>query len=245
MAFKTVKKYILMTENEIQAMEEPAPCRKKESVMNDYLNIIYKMLLDGMDGKIIYYYILEKGYKGNKNTLMKYIYLINQNNFPGQKMRHTMGLTENVYPEGVIVVKTDAILRCLLTVNPKSKKEEKIIKNLEVIKKRYRVCEYIEKVYADFYAVIMGEDPDKLDKFLKEYETTAIKGFCEGIKKDIAPVKNAISYNVSSGFVEGNNNKFKLIKRILYGRAGLVNLSKKCKLAFCSKDDHFNLYNLI
>ncbi|MEE1031858.1 MAG: transposase, partial [Ruminococcus sp.] len=43
----------------------------------------------------------------------------------------------------------------------------------------------------------------------------------------MAPVKNAISHPESSGFVEGNNNKFKLIKRIVYGRSGLVNLSKK------------------
>ena len=46
--------------------------------------------------------------------------------------------------------------------------------------------------------------------------------FCQSIKKDIAPVKNAISYNISSGFVEGNNNKFKLIKRIVYGKSKLV-----------------------
>jgi len=37
------------------------------------------------------------------------------------------------------------------------------------------------------------------------------KKIIEGIKKDIAPVKNAISFDESSGFVEGNNNKFKLI----------------------------------
>ncbi|WP_368757173.1 transposase, partial [Enterococcus avium] len=41
-----------------------------------------------------------------------------------------------------------------------------------------------------------------------------------------------MSHSISSGFVEGNNNKFKLIKRIVYGRSGLVNLSKKCLLAF-------------
>ena len=61
---------------------------------------------------------------------------------------------------------------------------------------------------------------------------------------DIVPVKNAISHPESSGFVEGNN-KFKLIKRIVYGRSGLVNLSKKCKLAFMLKDDMFTLSSLI
>ena len=69
--------------------------------------------------------------------------------------------------------------------------------------------------------------------------------FCNGIKRDIVPVENAISHPESSEFVEGNNNKCKLIKRIVYGRSGLVNLSKKCKLAFMPKDETFTLYSLI
>ncbi|MCD8104733.1 MAG: transposase [Lachnospiraceae bacterium] len=71
------------------------------------------------------------------------------------------------------------------------------------------------------------------------------RGRRNGLKKDIAPVKNAISLDVSSGFVEGNNNKFKLIKRIVYGRSKIVNLTKKCKLAFLIKTDDFNLMDLI
>jgi len=59
------------------------------------------------------------------------------------------------------------------------------------------------------------KEPDQLEDYIKKYETSAIEGFIEGIKKDIAPVKNAISHDASSGFVEGNNNKFKLIKRNL------------------------------
>ncbi|WP_265107692.1 transposase [Blautia obeum] len=59
------------------------------------------------------------------------------------------------------------------------------------------------------------------------------------------PVKNAISFFISSGFVEGNNNKFKVFKRIVYGRSGLVNLEKKCKLAFMSKSEDFSLSELL
>ncbi len=37
----------------------------------------------------------------------------------------------------------------------------------------------------------------------------------------------------------------KLIKRIVYGRSKIVNLTKKCKLAFLIKTDDFNLMDLI
>ncbi len=91
----------------------------------------------------------------------------------------------------------------------------------------------------------MGDSPTALDEFLKKYEASELHTFCEHIKKDIAPVKNAISYTVSSGFVEGCNNKFKLIKRSLYGRANFFNLYKKCMLAFANNDPSFNLRALL
>jgi hypothetical protein len=42
-----------------------------------------------------------------------------------------------------------------------------------------------------------------------------------------------------------NYNKFKLIKRILYGRANLVNLFKKCHLAFRVKRKDFTFKNMM
>ena len=62
----------------------------------------------------------------------------------------------------------------------------------------------------------------------KKYRESRVKGFIGGIEKDIALIKNAISLPNSSGYVEGNNNKFKLIKRILYGRSNFVDLFRKC-----------------
>ncbi|MDE6621465.1 MAG: transposase [Lachnospiraceae bacterium] len=91
----------------------------------------------------------------------------------------------------------------------------------------------------------MGKGPDRLDGFLEQYGDSELKSFCNGIKKDITPVKNAISFDISSGFVEGNNNKFKLLKRIVYSRSGLVNLEKKCKLAFLPNNENFDLASLV
>ena len=42
-----------------------------------------------------------------------------------------------------------------------------------------------------------------------------------------------------------NYNKFKLIKRILYGRANLVNLFKKCHLAFRVNRKDFTFKNMM
>lgn len=66
-----------------------------------------------------------------------------------------------------------------------------------------------------------------LDRFVKDYRTSPISGFVNGLKKDIAPVKNAISSEVSSGFVEGGNCRYKQTKRVMFGRATLNHLFHK------------------
>jgi transposase len=142
-------------------------------------------------------------------------------------------------------MKRSEVLKYLLTCNPKTKKDKKVEMYIDVIKEKYPIANRIELIFKDFHSTIMGSKVESLDDFLSKYEDSEIKSFCNGIKKDIVPVKNAISSPVSSGFVEGNNNKFKLIKRIVYGRSKLEKLTKKCKLAFLPKDEGFELVNLV
>ncbi len=125
-----------------------------------------------------------------------------------------------------------------------NKKDSKIEEYLEIIIKQYPIVYKIQNIFKDFHNTIFSKKSEELDKFIKKYEED-IPTFCKGIKKDIAPIKNAISYSINSGFVEGNNNKFKLIKRIVYGKMKLVNLSKKCYLSFLSTLDSFDLNEIV
>ena len=104
---------------------------------------------------------------------------------------------------------------------------------------------WVADSFHEFHEILMGKEPEKTDKYIEKHTNTELSSFCNGLKNDIVPVKNAISLDVSSGFVEGNNNNFKLIKRIVYGWSKIVNLTKKCKLAFLIKTDDFSLIDLI
>lgn len=231
-----------MTEEEIASLNHPTSYKKRETVVDGYLNIIYKMLCDKVEPTVILSYTVRSGYGGSLNTMQKYIELLAKNNF---KLKLPMNWAYKFqYPEGVFIIKRNEILKYITIRNPKVKRDENIGKYLDIIKERYEIVAVLEKAYDEFHKTLMGKEPDHLEDFIKKYEISAIEGFIEGIKKDIAPVKNAISHDVSSGFVEGNNNKFKLIKRILYGRADLVNLFKKSYIAFQSKLDNFDLLQL-
>lgn len=100
--------------------------------MNKWLNVIFKMMLDGHSNETIYFYIREREYFAESTKqLEKYIYLIGKNNFPGRIPFNACYLMENA--------------------------------------------------------------PEKMDEFLEKYTDGELAAFCNGIKRNITPVKNAIS----------------------------------------------------
>ncbi len=235
-----------MTEADINSMDMPRKYKKRESSMNKWLNIIYKMMDDNHSNETIYFYLLSQPrFCESKRKLAKYIYLIGTNNFPERTPFNETHLVERVLPEGIIVIKQREILKNLLTRNAKTKKDEKVEKYIKLIKEEYPIANLVESIFKEFHSIIMGKEEAQVEHFIEKYEGSKIKAYCNGLRKDLVSVKNAIISSVSSGFVEGNNNKFKLIKRIVYGRSGLENLAKKCKLVFLSKAGEFTLSNLI
>ena len=187
----------------------------------------------------------QKAFHESERNLADYIYLIGKNNFPDRTPFNAKTVMEWVLPPEVIIITRTDLLKYILTCNPKTKRDPNIEKYIDQIKSQYPVVEKVESMFKEFHALLMGKDEAKLDEYLGKYGASEIESFCNGIKRDITPVKNAISLSVSSGFVEGNNNKFKVLKRIVYGRSGLVNLEKKCKLAFLPKNQDFSLSSLL
>lgn len=235
-----------MTEEAISALDHPTNYKKRESSMNAWINVIYKMMADGWSNELIYFYIkYQESFHDSDHKLEDYIYIIGKNNFPDRVLFNKRTTMEWVLPPEVIVISRADLLKYILTCNPKTKRDPVIEKYINQIKRSYPVVTKVENMFKEFHSLLMGKDEAKLDEYLKKYGESEIQSFCNGIKKDILPVKNAISFSISSGFVEGNNNKFKVLKRIVYGRSGLVNLEKKCKLAFMHKNKEFSLSALL
>ncbi len=180
------------------------------------------MFYDKIDSAVILSYVLRMGYDGNLKTLENYIAVLAKNNF--NNALHINWAYKTEYPKEIIVIKRHQILSSILRKSSGNIDTDGIKEYIEIIKNYYEIVSLLEDRYNSFYTIPMGKDSNQLDGFIKAYETFYIKVFVEGIKKDIAPIKNAISHNISSRFVEGNNNKFKLVKRILYGSSNLVNL---------------------
>lgn len=208
-----------MDEEGIERLRSPPdPVYRTDSPIHPYGNIIYKMQRDGYRDDEIFDYVTSKGCKAKPNTLWRVIQFMEENNFPERVRMNPLSIMEGRYPEGTVTISKESMLKYIFTQDEKKRaklkdKEEKEEKEKTV--KAYPSLDRARKIFQEFHAAIMGKDLEKLDQFLAAHQEGELKEFCANIKKDIAPVKNAISFRESSDFVEGNNNNFKLIKRIL------------------------------
>ena len=86
----------------------------------------------------------------------------------------------------------------------------------------------------EFLELLRHRQADALDDWLMKAATCAIKPlktFAKGIFDDYAAVKASLMTEVSNGPVEGLNNKLKMLKRQMYGRANLELLAKRLIMA--------------
>lgn len=90
----------------------------------------------------------------------------------------------------------------------------------------------IHNCIREFRNVFKKRSVPLLYLFIEKYKNESIKSlsvFAKGLERDIDAVENAVAYDYSNGFVEGTNNRLKMIKRTMYGRCGKKLLEAKLR----------------
>lgn len=233
----SIRKYLKMNDTDVEKVKERKKYKRKKTEISKYSNIIYKMLIDDIPTDYIIAYVLKLGFNNSITELRSYVYNIATNNNIRDISLQLYNKYE--YSSDETIINRRELLKYLLTLDEKKNKNKSIEENIQIIKDKFPIIKEIEQVFIEFHNTIFNNNPDALDNFIEKYKYF-ISPFCNGLKKDIVATKNAISNKINSGFVEGNNNKFKLIKRIVYGKAKLVNLFKRCWLNFSSTLDNLD-----
>jgi transposase len=104
---------------------------------------------------------------------------------------------------------------------------------LDSLYEKYPIIFQLKKCIAEFREIFYRKNMSLLYAFVDNYKECAIpalKSFALGLERDIEAIENAVSSKKSNGFVEGNNNRVKVIKRVMYGRCGLKLLTAKIML---------------
>jgi transposase len=79
----------------------------------------------------------------------------------------------------------------------------------------------------EFHAILRTRRSEDLDGWLARAAKSLLAPFVNGLKSDIDAVRAALTEPWSSGQVEGQNTKVKLVKRQMYGRAKMDLLSAR------------------
>ena len=86
----------------------------------------------------------------------------------------------------------------------------------------------------EFIGLLRERAPDRLDPWLQRAERSTVRplrGFAKRLWADYDAVRAAVTLAWSSGQTEGQINRLKMIKRQMYGRAGLDLLGRRFLLA--------------
>jgi transposase len=85
-----------------------------------------------------------------------------------------------------------------------------------------------------FAQMVRQRLPDRLDSWLKQAIHSSLSPFvrfAQRLHEDYDAVKAGVTLLVSNGPVEGHINRLKMLKRQMYGRAGIGLLSRRFLLA--------------
>lgn len=104
---------------------------------------------------------------------------------------------------------------------------------LNQIIQEYPMIGKLYDLMGSFKEILFAQKPEDMQEWITEalaVKSEEIRGFANGIMRDMEAVKNAIRYEYNNGLAEGSVNKLKVTKRIMYGRCSFDTLKKKLLL---------------
>ena len=106
-------------------------------------------------------------------------------------------------------------------------KEKAVLERMVATDKQVEVAAQLAERFVN---MVKQKEPDKLELWLKDAVASGVRSlisFANGIRQDFTAVYNALSMIWSNGQVEGQVNRLKFIKRMMYGRANFDLLRKR------------------
>ena len=127
------------------------------------------------------------------------------------------------------------VFRLIVPLNEDYSYDNSKVEEIKKIYPKYPILLKIKTCINEFRKIFIKCSLPLLYLFMERYEHSKfvpISNFIKGLKKDIVAVENAVVSPLSNGFVEGINNRTKMIKRVMYGRCGIDLLSAKIILPY-------------
>jgi transposase len=181
--------------------------------------------------KTLFWDIQKQGYTGSYMTVVRYI----------RQLAQAQGVELRRYPTGRQLPKVVDPQRPTLTArraaflvlrHPETLEtdEQQVIERLV---KQPELATAVELAQG-FIHLVRQRQPEQLDIWLeqaKESHLAPMVRFAQSLREDYDAVRAGVTLSTSNGPVEGQINRLKMLKRQMYGRAGIDLLSRRFLLA--------------
>lgn len=172
------------------------------------------------------------GFDGSLRTLQRYLTGVRKaQGLPPVRMNVAQALPKVVDPQSPPLTPRRAAY--LVVLKPETRQAEESDLLERVIQQHPDLARLVE-LADEFLQLLRQRQADALDDWLLEATSCTLKPFqtfAKGLFGDYAAVKASLMTELSNGPVEGLNNKLKMLKRQMYGRAGLELLAKRFIMA--------------
>ncbi len=207
--------------------ERKRPKRKKPSPVApyaDYLERRWKERCINMSR--LWREIKEMGYEGSYDAVADHLRCLRKGLSPPARVpAANEGAPEGARHES----QETARLLMLETKDPEAVCSEQR-RWLEELRRRCPELAAVQELAGRFARIMREGKEDELGSWLEEAQSgslSEIRAFAKGVRQDEAAIRAAVTLPWSSGQVEGQVNRLKLIKRSMYGRASFGLLRKR------------------
>lgn len=113
---------------------------------------------------------------------------------------------------------------------PRDKLDQQQVEYLDTLFAQTPQAKKVYILVQEFLEMITQRRAKLLDHWLERAEGSRVRflrSFARGIRRDYEAVAGALKYSWSNGQVEGHVNRLKMLKRQMYGRAGIKLLRQR------------------
>lgn len=202
-----------------------------KSLLNPYKVYLLQHWNNGChDTKQLFRDIQQQGYLGSYQTVARYT----------QRLRQAQGMAVRQRPVRLLSRVTDSrqppltARRATWLVLQRPEKQTQEEEQLRVSLKQHPHLSPAIVLAEDFAQLVRQRCSEQFDLWLKQAVQSNLvpfQRFARSLQEDYEAVKAGLTLPVSNGPVEGHINRLKMLKRQMYGRAGIELLSRRFLLA--------------
>jgi len=206
--------------------EKPQHRRKRRSSFDPYACYVVEQWNQGRrNGQELWREITAQGYKGGSTMLYRFLAALRETPAPPRgKAQRSQAVPESP------VQQFSAREAVWLFVRDPCDLEKNEQEALTALRQASPTAETLYGLAQEFMYMIRHLEGDRLDEWLSRVRAThlpELQGLVQSIERDKAAVYAGLTLPHNNGVVEGKVNKLKLIKRMMYGRAGFALLRQR------------------